>query len=374
MKYRTFPKLPDLKLSQFGMGLMRLPMVDGNYGEIKRKATGNMVNAAIKGGVNYFDTGYTYHEGDCEKFAAETVVPKLDSHNLHLAAKLPQWLVKEKKDYDKYLDEQLNTLGLNQIEFYLIHSLHDTTWKKHKELGMMDFLKRAVNDGRIKYPCFSYHGTLDAFKEIVDSYDDWIMAQIMLNYVDENWQAGVEGMKYAYKRDVGIVVMEPLKGGLLTKKLPKDIKETFTANDTTPVKAAMKWCYDLEEPTVVLSGVSTLPQTLGQIEIADKAAPGCLSQKEKDAIKIAKENFKAVPCSACEYCQPCPFGVKIPNILEIYNEHIIFKNNDAKSWYKRLVDTKADAGHCTVCGACEKICPQEIDIIEKIKQVHKKLS
>ena len=373
MKYRTFPKLPELKLSQFGMGLMRLPVIDDDYGKIDDEKAVEMLEAAIAEGVNYFDTAHPYHEGDSQRFTAQYIVPRLEKEDLHIATKLPQWMANSYNDYDKILNEQLEILGIDQIEFYLIHALGDDSWEKHKNLGIIDFIKKAVADGRIKYPCFSYHGNLDTFKEIVDSYDGWIMTQIMLNYVDENWQAGLEGMKYAYAKDIGIVIMEPLKGGMLVNKLPEKIEKLFKEKNLSPVDAAMNWCYDFKEPTVVLSGVSTLEQTNGQIEIANKAEALKLSADEKEVIAVAKENFNLVPCSECKYCQPCPFDVKIPNILSMYNDYVIFGRENAKKDYQKLVADGHGADLCTECGACEEVCPQSIEIIKYMKLAHEKM-
>ncbi len=370
MKYRSFPKLPDLKLSQFGFGLMRLPVVDDEGRQIDRALASAMVDEAIDGGVNYFDTAHPYHEGDSQRFAAKYIIPKIKEFDLHLATKLPQWLVNKHEDYDKLLNEQLEILGVDQIEFYLIHGLGDENYIKHMDLGMIDFLKRAAADGRIKYPCFSYHGSLDTFKKIIDSYDGWIFTQIMLNYIDVDWQAGVEGMKYAYDKDVGIVVMEPLKGGMLVDKLSDTTKNLFSDKNISPVNAAMNWCYDFKEPTVVLSGVSTLEQTLGQIEIANNAGVGKLTQEEKKAIDFAKQNFNLIPCSSCLYCQPCPFDVKIPQVLALYNGYMIYGNDDIKKSYQELVKDGKGADKCTECGQCEEQCPQMIEIIEKIRIAH----
>jgi predicted aldo/keto reductase-like oxidoreductase len=231
-----------------------------------------------------------------------------------------------------------------------------------------------VSDGRIKHPCFSFHGSYDAFEDIIDSYDKWIFAQIQLNYVDENVQAGVRGMRYAYERNVGIVIMEPLKGGMLVNNLPPETKKMFVQKGVSPVSAAMNWCYDFHEPAVVLSGVSTLEQTLGQVEIASCADAGKMTEAEKAAIKTAKDNFSLIPCSACEYCQPCPFGVRIPRILSMYNGYVVFGRKNVKKEYQKLVEDGGGADQCTECGACEAVCPQSIEIIKHLKAAHEKMA
>ncbi len=370
MNYRTFPKIPDIKISQFGVGLMRLPTIDGDYNKIDYEKANEMVEEAIAGGVNYFDTAEPYHGGDSEAFAAKHVVPRLKEDGLHLATKLPQWKTESYEDYEKILNQQLEKLGLDQIEFYLVHGLGNENWIKHKELGIIDFMKSAVADGRIKYPCFSFHGNYDTFVDIIDSWDGWIFCQLQLNYVDTEWQAGLKGMEYAYSKDVGVVIMEPLKGGILANDIPAETQAKLKEFDLSPVDIAMKWCYNLKEPTVVLSGVSNLDQTKGQIDIANVATPGCLSAKEEQAIEFAAEKFNLVPCSGCEYCQPCPFGVKIPSIISMYNALVSFGREKAKEEYKKLVADGGGADKCTECGACEAICPQSIEIIKVIKEAH----
>ena len=374
MKYRTFPKLPDVKLSQFGMGLMRLPTIDGDSGNIDKDAAAKMVDAAIAGGVNYFDTAHPYHGGASQRFAAEYIVPRIKKDSLHLATKLPQWEAKKYEDYDRLLNEQLSILGLDQIEFYLIHALGDGSWERHKKEGVLDFLDKALADGRIKYPCFSFHGSYDVFTDIIDSYDKWIFAQIQLNYVDENVQAGVRGLKYAASKNVGIVIMEPLKGGMLVNNLPPDAAKILREKDMDPVGAAMKWCYNFKEAAVVLSGVSTLEQAKGQIAIADEAMAGELGPEEAAAIEYARDNFNLVPCSACQYCQPCPFGVRIPDIISMYNGYVVFGRENAKKGYQRIVSEGGGADQCTECGACEEICPQSIKIIDVLKQAHEAMA
>ena len=167
--------------------------------------------------------------------------------------------------------------------------------------------------------------------------------------------------------------MEPLKGGMLVNQLPDDIEKLFEENNIIPVNAAMNWCYDFKEPTVVLSGVSNLEQTLGQIEIANNAEEGKLSKTEKTIIKTAKDNFNLIPCSSCLYCQPCPFDVKIPDILSMYNDYVVFGREDAKKAYQKLAEEGFGADKCTACGLCEKACPQMIDIIDKLKEAHVKM-
>jgi len=365
MLFRTFPKLPEVELSVFGMGLMRLPRSE--QGDIDYNTAGDMVEAALAGGVNYFDTAWPYHGGQSQEFARDAL--KAHYGRIHLATKLPTWFVNKADDLDYYLDEQLKILDTDCIEFYLMHGLGDDRWENLQRAGMLEFLDRAVSDGRIKYPCFSYHGSVGVFEQIIDAYDNWMMAQIMLNYVDQNFQAGVEGMRYADSRNVGIVVMEPLKGGMLANKLSADVRGLFDAAGVDPVAAAMRWVYDFKEPTVVLSGVSAPEQLKGQLEIARGALPGCLSGRERELVEQARGAFELVPCSACRYCQPCPQDVHIPDIMSWYNDEKVFGNN-RHALYMDLAEKGHGADRCIECGACETLCPQQIGIIQVLKDAH----
>ncbi len=365
MQYSSYPKLPHIKLSRFGMGIMRMPTVKVDDKEIiDRKIGREMVQAALKAGINYFDTAYPYHDGDSETFVGEVLEPYYD--DIYVATKLPQWMAKSYEDYDRFLGEQLEKLKRKSIDFYLIHSLSGESFDKHKELGLLDFLDKAVADGRIKYPCFSYHGTQDGFKKVIDSYD-WIMSMMILNYIDENVQAGVEGMRYAYEKGVGVNAMEPLKGGMLVKLLPEESRKLFQERGLSPVETAMRWVHNLKEVTVILSGVSTVDQTLGQIKIAESAHPGCLSDVEMDTLMTVKGQMDIIPCSDCRYCQPCPQGVAIPSILAAANN---LSEEEGKKQYQKLMKEGKGAEACTECGACEAVCPQKIGIIEEIKKVH----
>lgn len=367
MQYSSYPKLPNIKLSRFGMGIMRMPAtkVDGKD-VIDRTLGREMVKAALDAGVNYFDTAYPYHDGDSEAFVGEVLEPYYDK--IYVATKLPQWLVKSYEDYERYLDEQLDKLKRKSIDFYMIHALSGQSFDKHKEMGLLDFIDKAKADGKIKYPSFSYHGTQDGFKRVIDSYD-WIMSMMILNYIDENVQAGVGGMRYAYERGVGVNAMEPLKGGMLVKLLPEPARALFKERGLDPVETAMRWVHNLKEVTVILSGVSTLEQTLGQIKIAENAHPNCLSDVEMDTLMQAKAQMDIIPCSECRYCQPCPQGVDIPAILGAANN---LNEEEGKKRYRKLMEEGKGAEPCTACGACEAVCPQKIEIIEEIQKVHER--
>ncbi|MGA2699222.1 MAG: aldo/keto reductase, partial [Methanoregula sp.] len=215
MLYRKFPRAP-MDLSILGFGCMRLPVQENR--QIDEPQATKMIRYAIDHGVNYIDTAYPYHDGESEPVVGRALRDGY-REKVNLATKLPSWLITKREDMDRYLDEQLIRLATDHIDFYLVHGLNQATWENTASLGVLEFLDDAVADGRIRYPAFSFHDALPLFKEIVDAYD-WTFAQIQYNFMDEKYQAGTEGLDYAAERDIGIVVMEPLRGGLLAKDVP----------------------------------------------------------------------------------------------------------------------------------------------------------
>jgi uncharacterized protein len=225
MLYRQAGKTGQ-KLSILGFGCMRLPILGGKTHLIDEEKAQAMVDYAIRNGVNYFDTAYMYHSevpfqaGMSEVFLGQAL--KRERGNIHLATKLPSWLVESRADMDRFLDQQLERLQTDHIDFYLVHGLSGEMWQKMSRLGVTDFLHAALADGRIKHAGFSFHDEASAFKPIMDAYD-WSFCQIQYNFMDEDYQAGRAGLEYAASKGLGVIIMEPLRGGGLTARLPEEV-------------------------------------------------------------------------------------------------------------------------------------------------------
>jgi len=378
--YRTLGKTNET-VSALGFGCMRLPIIDGDTTKIDEEKAIEMIRHAIDEGVNYVDTAYPYHGtgmgsgGESEPFVGRALKNGY-REKVNLATKLPSWLIKTREDMDKYLNEQLERLQTKTIDFYLVHSLSAATWENLKNLGIDEFLDSAIKDGRIRYAGFSFHDKLEVFKGIVDYYD-WSFCQIQYNYLDENFQAGNEGLKYAADKGLGVVIMEPLRGGKIVKNLPEIVKNTFDQAEIkrSPAEWALRWVWNHPEVSVVLSGMNIMDNVTENLKVASDAKPNSLTKKELETIdnvnKVFKERMK-VNCTACEYCMPCPAGVNIPKNFTYYNEYSLFvtpeTDKELKARYSSLKPGER-ADKCVECGKCETHCPQAIKIRDELKNV-----
>jgi uncharacterized protein len=227
MRYRTFGKL-DWRPSALGFGAMRLPTIGGDPAQIDEPEATRMIRYAIDCGVNYVDTAWPYHRSTSEAVVGR-VLQDGYRERVKLATKLPCWLVKEPADFDRFLDEQLARLQTERVDFYLLHALDAERWPAMRDLGVLDWAERTMTDGRIGRLGFSFHDKYEVFQEIVDAYDGWGFCQIQYNYMDEQEQAGVRGLNYAAEKGLAVIIMEPLRGGMLAGIPPRGIPEPVQA-------------------------------------------------------------------------------------------------------------------------------------------------
>ncbi|CEQ17552.1 aldo/keto reductase [Paraclostridium sordellii] len=266
MRYREFGSTGE-KISILGFGCMRFPQTDG---KINEDETLKMVRYAIDNGVNYIDTAYPYHGGESELVVGR-ILKDGYREKVNLATKLPSWNIKSREDMDKYLNEQLKKLQTNYIDFYLVHALDKELWDNLVKNGIFDFLDEIKRKKKVRYVGFSFHDKYEVFEKIIDDYG-WDFTQIQYNYIDEDYQAGTKGLEYAYKKGLGIVIMEPLRGGKLVNNLSNDIKDIikFANTKKSPIKWAFKFLYNKSEIGIVLSGMSTMEQVIENIKICDE--------------------------------------------------------------------------------------------------------
>ncbi len=377
MLYREMGKTGD-KLSILGYGCMRFPKKDGKI-DIER--TEAQIRRAIEAGVNYFDTAYVYPHS--EEVLGEILAKGLRD-KVKLATKLPAFLIQSYKGMESTLLTSLKRLQTDHIDYYLIHALNNFDgWQRMKDMGVVDFLQKQREAGRIDRIGFSYHGQTEEFKKIIDDYD-WDFCQIQYNYLDEYSQAGTEGLEYAGSKGLGVIIMEPLRGGLLATRLPKEAWEVLEAGKGTrsPAERALRWLWNHPQVTTVLSGMNGEDQIEENLRTADAALPLSLTNGELAEIGRARdiiiEKMK-VGCTGCSYCMPCPAGVNIPLCFTYYNNKYL-SDGAAESRMLYLSMTIGKDGEkpsyaslCKSCGKCEQHCPQHLPIRRHLKEVAREM-
>lgn len=379
MQYRKFGSL-DWEVSALGFGAMRLPTLDGDSSKINEPLATEMIRYAIDHGVNYVDTAYPYHHQQSEPLVGK-VLKDGYREKVRLATKMPCWLVKETSDFDHFLEEQMKRLDVIHIDFYLLHALDAKSWKKMKELGVFDWAEKRMAEGLFGHLCFSFHDDYPVFESIVNGYDNWTMAQIQYNYIDVNYQAGKKGLDLAADRGMAVVVMEPLRGGMIAKNPPpKPVVDVWAKSDRdwTPAGWAFHWLWDQPHVATTLSGMNSMADVEENIRLASEAEVGKLKDEDQALVVEARKAYASlapIPCTQCEYCLPCPSGVSIPQIFEIYNEAVSFDAWGHGRWtYNNEIKPEAWADKCVECGECEAVCPQNIEIIDWLAKVHEALA
>ena len=357
MKYRVIPGT-DRKVSALGMGCMRLPTLAEEGNPIDFPKAIELVRHAIDSGVTYVDTAYGYHNETSERLVGEALKDGY-RERVTLATKLPVWKVEKYEDMEALLDEQLGKLQVGHVDVYLLHALDGDRFDKMMELGVLKFLDEMLKKGKIRYPGFSFHDDAKAFRKIVDAYD-WKVCQVQMNVLDEFNQATLEGVRYAASKGIGVIVMEPLRGGALTKTMPAEIKAIYDAAPVQRTAAdwAFRWLIDKPQFITILSGMNTMEQLDENLQIFDRADVGCLTEADAELltnVRLAYEKRIRVGCTGCEYCMPCPQGINIPRIFRGYDQASMFDSFEA--FFARYKKDNAE-NPCVSCGACVAACPQ----------------
>ena len=366
------------KLSILGFGCMRLPTKGGTIDEPMAIA---MIHDYIEKGVNYFDTAYIYHAGKSESFLGKALLGGY-RERVKIATKLPPYMVKKLDSAKKIISTQLAKLQTDYIDYYLIHMLTDKSmFDRMVSLGVMDYLEQLKKDGTIKNIGFSFHGGKNDFELIVKAYP-WDFCQIQYNYLDENNQATKSGLSLAASLGIPVIVMEPLRGGKLVNNLPVEVIQAFQSYDKerTPAEWAFRWIWNHPEVNVVLSGMNNEEQLAQNIKTASDAKENSLTPEELKVFELVKsvllERTK-IPCTACGYCMPCPFGVNIPGCFSIYNDKYLLKDKSIRLKYMQTLGALSAkpsyASQCKECGKCESHCPQNIPIRKQLKIVRKEM-
>lgn len=375
MLYRKLGRT-GVDVSILGFGCMRLPVIDRKSDQIDYDLATAMLHHAIDSGVNYVDTAYFYHaatmgqKGESEPFLGSALSGGW-RERINLATKMPLGFCRECTDMDRLLTEQLERLQTGYLDFYLLHGLNGASWDRMKGLGIIEFLEAEVAKGRIRFPAFSFHGPAADFVRICDEYDGWAFGQIQYNYMDTEFQAGHAGLLHAAEKGMGVVVMEPLKGGKLADGIPDAMRPVFDDRPEGwgPAEWALRYVWNEPGVSLLLSGMSDMAQVEANIASAEHGLPQSLTADQLAvygrAAVVLRDKLKA-DCTRCRYCMPCPQGVDIPDVLAAINHASMWE--DSNAWLAGYLSVSGKASQCTECGQCLEMCPQELPIPDLMKE------
>lgn len=369
LQYRVFGSL-NWKVSALGFGTLRLPIIGDDISKVDEAKTIEMIRYAVDHGVNYVDTAFVYNDGGSEIAVGKALSGEYRG-KAKIATKMPVLLVVTKSDLDRFFSLQLSRLNTNYIDFYLLHGLTKELWDKTESMNILTWAETQIVKGRIGYLGFSFHDSIDVFKEIVDGYDKWDFCQIQYNYIDENYQAGKQGLKYAAEKGLAVSVMEPLAAGTLAVNPPIEIQKIWNSSgiQRSAAEWALSWVWNQPEVAVALSGMSSIEQVKENIEAADKSSPNMMSSTELELVSKAAKLYSSlgfIGCTKCRYCAHCPVNVAIPEVLAVLNEFTARRRStemqaEIKQKYT-LIPPSRRASNCIKCGQCETACPQHLPV------------
>lgn len=363
-------------ISVLGYGCMRFSQKAGRPDVDKAEKE---IMTAFDAGVNYYDTAYIYP-------GSEDALGKILSRNgirekVNVATKLPHYLMKDINAVERCFQEELRRLQTDHVDYYLMHMLTDLpTWQRLQALGIEAWIHEKKASGAVRQVGFSYHGNADMFCKLVDAFD-WDFCQIQYNYLDETSQAGRDGLHYANRKGLPVVIMEPLRGGRLVNLLPESAKKMMDAAvpGRSPAEWSFDWLWDQAEVTCVLSGMNSVEMVEQNTSFADHARIGMITQAEREVLRqvVAEINSKlAVGCTGCRYCMPCPKNVDIPGTFACYNRLKTDGRIRGLTEYFMTTALRRDstsASNCVGCGKCEQHCPQHIEIRKMLKEARAEL-
>ena len=376
MQYRTMGKL-GIDSSAFGLGCMRFngaPTGDFPIDEEKAVA---LIRQAIDGGVTYIDTAYVYLNKTSETVLGRALQDGY-REKVRIATKMPLGAVHDRASMEALLDEELGKLQTDHVDFYLMHGIDREEWEKFKAIGAPQFFDDMKKAGKIRYKCFSFHGSYEDFEFILND-SDWDMVQIQLNFMDVDNQAGLRGLRLAGEKGIPVVIMEGLLGGRLAKA-PENVQALYDAFPVkrSPVEWAFRWLCHHPEVSVVLSGCNEPEQVEENLRIFDAVAPGAMDDSELQLMENVRKAYLSrtkIGCTACRYCMPCPNGVNIPGIFSVWNNVSLYDTDPAENRsLARIKEKNEGADRCVACGACEAACPQHLPIIEALQRAWSELN
>ncbi|MBQ1368100.1 MAG: aldo/keto reductase [Firmicutes bacterium] len=376
MIYRDYQ---DIKLSALGFGAMRLPVIDGDDSRIDEAAALQMVDTAMKNGINYYDTAWGYHNENSELVMGKALA-RYPRESFYLATKFPGYDASNWGKVEEIFEKQLQKLGVEYFDFYLFHNVCEMNidaYLDDEKYGIYSYLIKQKQNGRIKHLGFSCHGDMPVLERFLSAYGkDMEFCQLQLNYLDWTFQNGKKKVDLLDKWNIPVWVMEPLRGGKLAKLAPAYEEELKALRPDEDIAAwAFRFLESIPSVTVILSGMSNQEQL--EKNLATFAEDKKLSEKELSVLLGIAEKMLSVgtvPCTACHYCvSHCPMGLDIPNLLSLYNEHAYSGGGFIAPMALSALPEDKRPQACLQCRSCEQVCPQQIKISEVLADFSAKL-
>lgn len=361
-------------ISVLGFGCMRFSR---KAGKIDIDKAEKEIKRAVEAGINYFDTAYMYPGN--EAALGEIVQRNNIREKINIATKLPQYMVKNAGQIEKFFQEELKRLKTDYIDYYLMHMISDYgAWEKLERLGIREWVETKKKEGSIRQIGFSFHGNTEEFIKVLNAYD-WDFCMIQYNYVDEHSQAGRKGLMAAHEKGIPVMIMEPLRGGKLVNMLPKEAKALMVANEKrrSPAEWAFRWLMQQPEVSCVLSGMNSMEMLEENIRIANEVQIGEFDEADYKLMADVKNIINAgikVNCTACRYCMPCPGNIDIPGTFSSYNTMYTESKAGGRREFLQAVALQKETRKCINCGKCESHCPQKLEVRKELAKADKELA
>lgn len=361
-------------ISVLGFGCMRFSR---KAGKIDIDKAEKEIMRAVEAGINYFDTAYMYPGN--EAALGEIVQRNNIREKINIATKLPQYMVKNAGQIEKFFQEELKRLKSDYIDYYLMHMISDYgAWEKLERLGIREWVEAKKKEGSIRQIGFSFHGNTEEFIKVLNAYD-WDFCMIQYNYVDEHSQAGRKGLMAAHEKGIPVMIMEPLRGGKLVNMLPKEAKALMAANEKrrSPAEWAFRWLMQQPEVSCVLSGMNSMEMLEENIRIANDVQIGEFDDEDNKLMADVKNIINAgikVNCTACRYCMPCPGNIDIPGTFSSYNTMYTESKAGGRREFLQAVALQKETRKCINCGKCEAHCPQKLEVRKELEKADKELA